>query len=373
MVSNIFLVCALVLLALVAYPLWKPLLFAAILGSVLWPLQKRLRVKLWNRRYLGATLLTIGVVVLILTPLTIIGIIAIQQAIEAAGWVKGAYKGDVNSLLRPLPDHIERGIKAFLERFPQVKALNAPAEAGKFVATHLQNLLSTVSTFAFDLAMMLIALFFLLSDGNHLVDWIKRVSPLGPSRTNELLKEFRVVARSVIGANLVTGLLQSVVATIGYLIASVPQPLFFGLLTLLTSFIPSVGTAIVSLPLAGLLLLMGHPWAALFLAIWSVVLVSSVDNLARPWLIKGDLDVHGALIFFSIIGGISVFGVVGIVVGPMTLVWFLTMVRFYRRDVREELAVAAANGGATAAAAEPANTDRTTDPKSDQRVPRRPQ
>jgi predicted PurR-regulated permease PerM len=90
----------------------------------------------------------------------------------------------------------------------------------------------------------------------------------------------------------------------------------------------------VSLPLAALLLLMGHPWAALFLALWAVLLVSTVDNFVRPWLIKGDLDVHGALIFFSIIGGISVFGLVGVVVGPMALALTLTMLRFYRRDVR---------------------------------------
>jgi predicted PurR-regulated permease PerM len=361
LVSNIFLVIALVLLAAVAYPLWQPLLFAAILGSVLWPVQKWLRGRLWHRRYLASTLLTVGVVVLILTPLTIIGIIAVQQAIEAAGWVKGAYKDDVNSLLRPLPDHIERGVKGILDRFPQVKALNSQAEAGKWVATQLQNVLTTVSSFAFDLAMMLIALFFVLADGNHLADWIKKVSPMGPSRTNELLKEFRVVARSVIGANFLTGLLQAVVATGGYLIAQVPQPLFFGLITLLTSFIPSVGTSIVSLPLAGLLFLMGHPWAALFLTLWSVLFVATVDNLVRPMLIKGDLDVHGALIFFSIIGGIGIFGMAGIVVGPMALTWFLTMIRFYRRDVREELAVAAGNGGPL----EP------PPPRSDKRIPGR--
>jgi predicted PurR-regulated permease PerM len=195
-----------------------------------------------------------------------------------------------------------------------------------------------VSAFAFDLTMMLIALLFLLADGSGLVDWLKRVSPLGTPRTQELLKDFRGVARSVIGANFLTGLLQAGVATVGYAIARVPQPLFFGLLTLLTSFIPSVGTALVSLPVVGLLLLMGHPWRALFLAIWAVVFVGTVDNLMRPILIRGDLNVHGALIFFSIIGGISVFGLAGVVVGPMALTLTLTMVRFYRRDVRRRMA-----------------------------------
>jgi predicted PurR-regulated permease PerM len=192
--------------------------------------------------------------------------------------------------------------------------------------------------------MMLIALFFLLADGHHLVDWLRRMSPLGVARTQGLLTEFRAVSRSVIGANFVTGLLQALVATVGYAIARVPQPLFFGLLTLLTSFIPSVGTAVISFPVAALLLLLGHPWAALFLALWSALFVGTVDNLIRPLLIRGDLNVHGALIFFSIIGGIAVFGLMGVVVGPMALVLFLTMVRFYRRDVRRSIAAAQGSG-----------------------------
>jgi predicted PurR-regulated permease PerM len=356
-VSNAVLIGALILLVAVLYPLWQPLLFAAILASVLFPVQRWLRARLWNQRYLASSLVTVGVVVLILTPLTFIGIIAVQQAMEAGPWIRTAYKGDVNSLLRPLPDHIESMVKGVFEKFPQLRA--SGSAAGKWAATQLQNVITAASTFAFDLVMMLIALFFLLSDGNNLVDWARRVSPMGPSRTGELLKEFRLVARSVIGANFVTGLLQATVATIGYALAKVPQPLFFGLLTLLTSFIPSVGTSIVSLPLAGLLLLLGHPGAALFLALWSVLLVATVDNLARPWLIKGDLNVHGALIFFSIIGGISVFGLAGIVVGPMALTWFLTMVRFYRRDVKEELAVASSRPASPEASA------------SDKRVPGR--
>lgn len=340
LVSHVVLLAAMLLLAVVLWPLWQALLFAAILGSVLWPLQKRLRVRLWGRRYVAAAVLTVGVVTLILAPLTVIGIVAVRQAIETTTWVRGALsRGGVHELLRPLPDNIERWLAAVFDKVPsQIKMLPPPAEAGRWAALQIQNVVSTVSAFAFDLGMMLIALFFLLSDGNRLVDWIKKVSPMGPARTQELLTEFRGVARSSIGANFVTGLLQAAVATIGYMICHVPQPLFFGLLTLLTSFIPSVGTSMVSLPLAGLLVLLGHPWAALFLALWALLFVGTVDNLARPLLIKGDLNVHGALVFFSIIGGISVFGLVGVVVGPMAVALFLTMVRFYRRDVRQSLA-----------------------------------
>jgi predicted PurR-regulated permease PerM len=343
-VSNWVLLGSLVLLGAVLAPLWQPLLFAAILATVLAPMQRRLQTRLWNRRYVAAFLNTVAVVVLILTPLTIIGIIAVRQAIETTGWIRGALsRGGVHELIRPLPDNIERFLQAIIERLPKrLQALPAsPAEAASWAATQVQGLITTVSAFAFDLGMMLIAMFFLLADGARLVDWLKRVSPLGGPRTQELLGEFRLVSRSVIGANFITGLLQAGIATLGYWLSHVPQPLFFGLLTLLTSFIPSVGTAIISLPLAGLLALLGHPWAALFLTLWSILFVGSVDNLVRPLLIRGDLNVHGALIFFSIIGGITVLGPVGVVMGPMALTLFLTMLRFYRRDVRHTLAAQA--------------------------------
>src|SRR5215213_18419 len=172
---------------------------------------------------------------------------------------------------------------------------SAPAEAGRWAATQAQYALTALSDFAFELAMMMIAFFFVLTDGKRLVNWMAAVSPMGSARTRELLDECRLVARSVIGSNFLTGIAQAAVATIGYLIAQAPKPLFFGLCTLLASFIPSVGTAIVALPLAGLLFLMGKPIAALFLAIWALLVVSLVDNLLRPIMIRGDVQIHGAL------------------------------------------------------------------------------
>jgi predicted PurR-regulated permease PerM len=115
---------------------------------------------------------------------------------------------------------------------------------------------------------------------------------------------------------------------------------FFGLLTFLTSFMPTVGTSIVSLPLAGLLWLTGKTWGALFLVAWSLGVVGLIDNLLRPLLIRGDVHIHGAVIFFSLLGGIALFGLVGLVVGPMALSLFLAMLRFHARDVRHEVATA---------------------------------
>ena len=190
--------------------------------------------------------------------------------------------------------------------------------------------------FGLKLALMLIAFFFLLRDGRALVDWIIGATPLRPERVRSMMREFRDVARSVLGANFITGGVQAVIATIGFFIARAPSPIFFGLLTLFASLIPSVGTALVTLPVAGLVLLLGHPWAALFLALWALVVVGLIDNVLRPMLIRGGVQLHGALVFFSLIGAIGAFGAVGLFLGPLALVFFLAVVRT-RRLEREGL------------------------------------
>jgi len=194
--------------------------------------------------------------------------------------------------------------------------------------------LAVLAKLSLRLVLMLIALFFLLRDGRALIDWLLRSTPLAPERVRTMMREFRAVAKSVLGANFITGAVQAAVATGGFLIAQAPSPIFFGLLTLFSSLIPSVGTALVTFPVAGLMLLLGHPWAALCLAVWAAVAVGLIDNLLRPMLIRGAGQLHGALVFFALLGAMSMFGAVGVFLGPLALVFFLAVVRA-RREQRE--------------------------------------
>ena len=129
-----------------------------------------------------------------------------------------------------------------------------------------------------------------------------------------------------------TALLQGIVAGVGFVIASVPNPLFFGVLTFFAAFIPSVGTALVTLPMVGLLFLSGYIWQPIFLAIWSIVAIGLCDNLVRPWLIRDGVHLNGVAIFFSLVGGLIMFGAIGLIIGPLALAFFLAMIRFAQRD-----------------------------------------
>lgn len=330
--TNVVLVLSVFLLAMVFAPIWKPLLLGTVFASALSGLHDRWARRLWNRRYLSAALFTLAVALLILAPLTALAIEAVRQALDAIGWVRQSLeRGGLQAMMRPLPDALENMLKPLVPKATGSLPAGS-AEAGRWLAVQMQSVLGTLSQLAFDMAMMMLAFFFVLTDGHRLSSWIATVSPLGPARTQALFEDCRTVTKSVIGANFATGIAQAAVATGGYLLAHAPKPLFFGLVTLLASFIPSVGTAIVALPLAVLLYLSGHHGAAWFLAGWALLVVSIVDNLMRPLLIKGGAEIHGALIFFSLVGGMMLFGFTGLVIGPLSLTLFTALVRFHRRD-----------------------------------------
>lgn len=137
---------------------------------------------------------------------------------------------------------------------------------------------------------------------------------------------------AILRSTILTALLQSVVAVIGYYIVSLPAPVFFGALTFVFALVPAIGAASVCVLAALLLLLSGHPVSALFLALWGVVVVGLVDNLVKPWLIKGEVEMHGAVVFFALLGGLASLGAVGLLVGPLAVALFLALLRIYRRD-----------------------------------------
>ena len=125
------------------------------------------------------------------------------------------------------------------------------------------------------------------------------------------------------------------VATIGFTIARVPHAVFLGIVTLVASFVPVVGTAIIWIPAALLLALTGHMTAAIFIAIWCGVLLTLADNVVKPLAMRGKVEMHTGLVFLALLGGITMFGLLGIIAGPLVIAFLLALLRMYERDFLE--------------------------------------
>ena len=329
------LIASLALVAYVSSPLATALLMAAVLAVVLAPAQARLARWLGRRQALSAGILVIAVLFLVVGPLLGLTAFLVKEATEGVKFILETVRsqgitGLIDWLPGPLHEYAQRAL-AGLGDLGQL-AQKHVTEQGPRAATAVAAAVAATGSLVFDLVMMLIALYFLLVSGKDFVEWLDSVSPLRPGQTQELLAEFRKVSYAVIVATVVTAGVQALVAFIGYLIAKVPHPVFFGVLTFFVALIPAVGAAAVCLFAALILLATGHPYMAIFLAVWGLVVVGLIDNVVKPFLIKGELEMGGAVVFFALIGGIAAFGMVGLVIGPLAVAIFLTLLRMYRRD-----------------------------------------
>jgi predicted PurR-regulated permease PerM len=336
LVGLALLAVALVLALL--YPFAGALLFAAVLAGSFAPWVDRGEARLGGRRSLAALLVTLGIALLIVVPGVALVVILGQEVVGAVQHVLGTVRtGGLPALLESLPPGLRGAAEAVARAFPRTEA-DLQALAGSYTgnaAAAVGGALRTAAHALLQVALMLVALFFLLVDGRRLVDWVAEVSPIGRTRTRELLAEFRNVSEAVLLSSAATAGVQSVVALLGFVMAGVPKPLFFALVTFFVAFIPMIGATSVTLVLAAFMYLNGQPGAALGLGLWGALVVGFSDNVVKPLLMRGRMEVHGAVIFFALLGGLAVFGPPGLAAGPLIVVFFLSVVHMCQRDLAE--------------------------------------
>jgi len=334
---------AILLLGAIVLPFWQAIALAAVLAGAIHPLYLGLERWMRGRSKLAAALITVAMVLVLLVPVAVITTFAIKEGIEGARFLSQTMRtGGVGALLDSLPTALQQVANRLLEAFPrleqalQSEALTAQvgAQSGKAAAA-VGGAMAATGSAVLQLVMFLIAFLFLLVDGAGLVGWLEQTLPLKRGQTREILREFRKTAVSVLTSTIATSAVQALAALLGFLIARVPQPFFFALVTFVFAFVPAIGGGGVCLAAALLLFLMDRIGWAIFLALWGILVVGLADNIIKPLLMKAGLELHGVVVFFALLGGLSAFGAIGLLLGPLILAFFLAVVRIYRRDFLE--------------------------------------
>lgn len=329
---------ALALLVVIVVPFWIPLFVASVLAGALAPAMARLARGLGGRRRLAALLLTLAVLVAVIGPLSALGAVLVPQIQNGVGWLRQAL---ADKALQQLVEHVPATLRPFAERLAEAvpsslgRLQEIAASQGTRAATVLGNVLSATGSLLFQGILTLVALYFMLLDGPALVGWLNEAIPLKRGQVSELLREFRRVTVTVLVSTIATGGVQSIIATLGYLVASVPNPLFFGITTFIVSLVPFLGATVMVVALAVVKIATGHLGAGLFLAAWGLGVVGMIDNVVKPLFIRGGVPIHGAVIFFALFGGIAAFGPIGFLVGPLAVTFIVAVVRMYQRDFGE--------------------------------------
>ncbi|HMO91699.1 MAG TPA: AI-2E family transporter [Pirellulaceae bacterium] len=179
---------------------------------------------------------------------------------------------------------------------------------------------------------MMISLFFFLYDGPNLFESIKALVPMDNDYLDELVHEFEQVSRAVVVASLVTATVQGLLAGVGYWFAGLDSLFLLTVLTTLFALIPFLGTPVVWIPCCLYIYFFeGRLAAAIVLGIYCLVVVSQIDNVIRPWLLHGQSKLHPLLALLSILGGVTLLGPIGILVGPMVVVFLQTLLKILQR------------------------------------------
>jgi predicted PurR-regulated permease PerM len=323
-------------------PLWQPLLWATLLGSLLAPWNARLARRLGDRPRLASTITTLLTVMLFLLPVAIIAGAVAAQAAQLLGRLnaQGTQVADVSSLdlgqvpwLQPPLEWLglHTGITIVQVQDWLVAAtkhlLQSMASSG---GTFVLGALGTFVSFA----LMLFVLFFVLRDGPDLAKKVVRMLPIEERRRTRLWQHLTDVTRAVFMGIGLTALIQGTLVGVGFWIAGLPSPLVFGVLAVLFALVPLVGTVIVWAPGAIFLAIHGDYGHAIFLAVWGAIAVGMVDNFLRPLLISGRAEVPTLAVFVGVMGGLSAFGFIGLFLGPIVLGLLVALFRFENDEVQ---------------------------------------
>jgi predicted PurR-regulated permease PerM len=195
------------------------------------------------------------------------------------------------------------------------------------------------ATFFFELFIMIYAMYFFLIYGSNLIEQAMGYVPLLRSEQKDLIEVGRSVSRATIKGTMIIGVVQGALGGLGFAVVGIDAPAFWGAVMAIVSILPVAGTALIWVPGVIYLLSSGQTIAGLGLFIWGAAVVGTIDNVLRPILIGRDTKMPDLVILLSTLGGLSLFGPAGLIVGPMLAALLITVLTIYRRVFGDSLGV----------------------------------
>lgn len=309
-------------------PFIEVLLWAIVLVIVFMPVHRRVRARVGSPGW-SAMLSCLLVVVVILVPLTLVTLAIVREMTYIAQTLQPAQGGDsstqtgVTGLFNS--PYFDRAL-AWVGQYVDLEQLNSQ----QFIAERLKSLGGTIAGrtlgfvggavgFVVEIFFVIFTMYYLFRDGERMREAVYNLMPLDDRRAHEIIDRTQeVISASVYGV-LVIALIQGALGGLAFWALGLPSPLLWGMVMVFLSMIPMAGAFIVWVPAAIYLGITGHWGKAVILTIWGALVIGSVDNFLRPKLVGEKTRLHELLIFFSVLGGLQVFGVIGLVLGPVVV------------------------------------------------------
>lgn len=336
----LMLVSVSLLFGFVLQPFWGAVFWACVLAVIFYPLQQIFLVKLTHRRGRIALLTLLCAVLVVVLPLSAVAVSFAREGVsfyqklqtgvidpaKTIDVVRSAFP-EITALLQQFgiePD----SLKQKLSEFAMV--------ASRFLATEVLAIGQNAAGLFLNFALMLYLAFFLLRDGPRLIHLLVEALPLGDARERLLLAKFAEVTRATVKGNLVVAVVQGSLGGFIFWLLDIPAPVLWGVVMTFLSLLPAVGAALVWGPVAIYLYAVGQVWPASILLIYGATVIGLADNILRPVLVGRDTKLPDYIVLFSTLGGISVFGINGFVLGPLVAALFMVFWQIFMAEFNHQ-------------------------------------
>lgn len=317
-----------------------PIFWAIVFAIIFFPVHTRLLPHLKYPSLSSATTV-LFIILLIFVPLFFVGSLVVKESLTIYQQIAVANNSDGVATVDLFTQFGEA--TKYLERFGiselevKEKTITYASVATNWLSNQAISFGGKTFTFTLQFFLMLYLLFFFIRDGRKIEKRLIEILPLGDRREKRLFAKFTSTTRAVIKGTLVVGIVQGVIGGILFSIVGIKAAILWGVLMTILAVVPAVGAVIIWLPASIILLLTGNIWQGILIFVVGALVISLIDNILRPILVGKDTKMPDVLILISTLGGLSVFGITGFVIGPVVAGFFIAMWNMFEEEYRSDL------------------------------------
>jgi len=340
----IFLLCSLLLILKLFWTFLSAIILAMVIVSVFYPLYSRIKSLFRNRESLASFFLTIFLLITFIIPMSwFVGTLS-NEAYDF-------YRKSSNQVSLTRIKKIVRDDPVWAERFRKINEMTGleitPASIedlastigkniGLFLYEQVRSIASNLLNFLIQFFLMALTMYYLFKDGARLKQYFFELLPVPHDHLEKLTAKFHEMGRAIVVGNGLSGIVQGILGGLGFFFFGLDSPFLWGTVISFMAFLPIIGASAVFIPTTILIFLHGHTGLALGFLIYNLSYSSVMEYLVKPRLIGQGMQMNALLVFIGIIGGMKVFGILGIVYGPLIITVFLTLAEIYRLEYRDK-------------------------------------
>jgi predicted PurR-regulated permease PerM len=323
---------------LVFLPFLKPLVLALAAAIILYPVYAEITGLIGNGRIsrnIAAVITVVLVLIIVLVPLFFLAGSIYSEVQSLYGMLTDeGNRSQVISTLNTASQSLSNSVFGVLpaQSFDSLNITEYFKSGLEWIFTNLDTIFGSLAVFGGYVLVFLLALFYLLRDGSVLKNKIFSWSPQLSGNEAYIVMAFRRGVRSVVAGTLVVSLLEGVSTGLAFLVFGIPAPALWGTVAAVAAIVPGIGTSMVIIPGAAYLALSGNYLYAVGLLIWGYAAIIVIDHFVGPSLVGRGVKLHPFPVLLSVLGGLVVFGIVGFIIGPLILVFLLTLLEVYKNS-----------------------------------------